>query len=406
MKNKLQEKFNEKKLFDFIEKHKFIIFFIIITAISLFLRSIMLGYESGDYKDFLRSWFHQLEAGGGLFALKNQIGNYNAPYMTIMAFLTYIPIEPLISIKLVSVIFDYICAITVMEIIKVLLKDNKNKQLYMLLGYSLVIFLPTVFLNSACWGQADSIYTAFVLMSLLYLFKHKYTNAFILLGIAFSFKLQIVFILPLYILMYLSERKFSIWNFALIPIMDFVMCLPAIVFGKSIMDCINVYVGQTSYYSHYLTMNYPNVYSLFLKTDLSNSPNSVLSINSFIGTIGIIFTVFVFVIIAFMVLYKKVRFDNKAIIEFAIWSILIATFFLPHMHDRYIYMADLIGLLYLIYNKKKFYIPLAIEFVSLYTYMYYLFGNPGISIQVVSILNFVLLTLYSKDMIKTYFNKL
>ena len=406
MKNKLQEKFNEKKLFDFIEKHKFIIFFIIITAISLFLRSIMLGYESDDYKDFLRSWFHQLEAGGGLFALKNQIGNYNAPYMTIMAFLTYIPIEPLISIKLVSVIFDYICAITVMEIIKVLLKDNKNKQLYMLLGYSLVIFLPTVFLNSACWGQADSIYTAFVLMSLLYLFKHKYTNAFILLGIAFSFKLQIVFILPLYILMYLSERKFSIWNFALIPIMDFVMCLPAIVFGKSIMDCINVYVGQTSYYSHYLTMNYPNVYSLFLKTDLSNSPNSVLSINSFIGTIGIIFTVFVFVIIAFMVLYKKVRFDNKAIIEFAIWSILIATFFLPHMHDRYIYMADLIGLLYLIYNKKKFYIPLAIEFVSLYTYMYYLFGNPGISIQVVSILNFVLLTLYSKDMIKTYFNKL
>ena len=406
MKNKLQEKFNEKKLFDFIEKHKFIIFFIIITAISLFLRSIMLGYESDDYKDFLRSWFHQLDAGGGLFALKNQIGNYNAPYMTIMAFLTYIPIEPLISIKLVSVIFDYICAITVMEIIKVLLKDNKNKQLYMLLGYSLVIFLPTVFLNSACWGQADSIYTAFVLMSLLYLFKHKYTNAFILLGIAFSFKLQIVFILPLYILMYLSERKFSIWNFALIPIMDFVMCLPAIVFGKSIMDCINVYVGQTSYYSHYLTMNYPNVYSLFLKTDLSNSPNSVLSINSFIGTIGIIFTVFVFVIIAFMVLYKKVRFDNKAIIEFAIWSILIATFFLPHMHDRYIYMADLIGLLYLIYNKKKFYIPLAIEFVSLYTYMYYLFENPGISIQVVSILNFVLLTLYSKDMIKTYFNKL
>ena len=76
------------------------------------------------------------------------------------------------------------------------------------------------------------------------------------------------------------------------------------------------------------------------------------------------------------------------------------------MHDMYIYMADLIGLLYLIYNKKKFYIPLAIEFVSLYTYMYYLFENPGISIQVVSILNFVLLTLYSKDMIKTYFNKL
>lgn len=75
------------------------------------------------------------------------------------------------------------------------------------------------------------------------------------------------------------------------------------------------------------------------------------------------------------------------------------------MHDRYMYMADVIGILYLIYNKRKFYIPLIIELVSLYTYMYYLFNSTAISIQLVSILNFVILIIYSVDMCKRYFFK-
>lgn len=325
--------------------------------------------------------------------------------MTILAILTYFPISPLFSIKVVSIIFDYICAFLIMEIIGILINENKNKEKYMLLGYSLAVFLPTVFLNSACWGQADSIYTAFVLMSLLNLFKKKYTKAFIFLGIAFSFKLQTVFILPLYILMYLSERKFSLLNFGLIPLMDFVMCLPAMLFGKSISSCINVYIGQTNAYSRFLTMNFPNVYSMFFKSGFENHPDLIAAPNDFVSTIGIYFTAFLFIIIAAIVLYKKVKFDNKAIIEFGLWSILICTFFLPHMHDRYMYMADIIGILYLIYNKRKLYIPLAIELVSLSTYMYYLFDAIALDITTVSIVNFVLIILYSWNMIKTYFIK-
>ena len=401
----MEKKVDERKIMQFIENNKFIIFFMIITALSLLLRSKMFNYISDDFKDYLSPWFNEIKEGGGLLALKNQIGNYNAPYMTIMALLTYIPISPLISIKLVSLVFDYICAFTVVEIIKTLLKDNKNVKIYMLLGYSIVLFLPTVFLNSACWAQADSIYTTFVLISLLYLFRQKYTKSFIFLGIAFSFKLQIVFILPLYILMYISERKFSIYNFLIIPLVDLVMCIPSMIFGKSITDCIMIYFNQAGEYGNFLTMNFPNVYSMFIKSIYNDAPNLIQNTNDIIGTIGLFFTMFVFIIIALMVLYKKIKFDNRAIIEFGIWSILIATFFLPHMHDRYMYMADVIGIVYLIYNKRKFYIPLIIELVSLYTYMYYLFNSTAISIQLVSILNFVMLIIYSADMCKRYFYK-
>lgn len=405
MEEKINKKINEKSIMNYIEKHKFFIFFLIITALSLLLRSKMFNFVSDDYRDFLGPWFNQLKDGGGLFALKNQIGNYNAPYLTIMALLTYIPIPSLISIKLVSIIFDYLCAFAVAKIIEVLLKDNKNKQIFMLIGYSLVVFLPTVFLNSACWGQADSIYTAFVLFSLLYLFKKKYTKSFIFLGIAFSFKLQIVFILPLYILMYISERKFSIYNFLIVPLVNVVMCIPSMLFGKSLVSCLMVYLNQTGEYSQFLTMNFPNVYSVFFKSNYTSAPNLIPNPNDMIASIGIYFTIFVFVLIALMVLYKKVKFDNRAIIEFGIWSVLIATFFLPHMHDRYMYIADLLGIIYLVYNKRKFYIPLIIELISLYTYMYYLYGFTAINIQIVSILNLILITFYSADMCKRYFLK-
>ncbi len=396
------------KIIKFIEKNKLIFAFMIITALSLLLRSEMFYYISGDYENFLNPWFNQLKYGGGLFALKNNIGDYNAPYMTIMALLTYIPISSIISIKLVSLIFDYICAFTVVEIIKVLLqdkKDNKNLLIDMIIGYSIVLCLPTVFLNSSFWAQCDSIYTAFVLIAILFLFKQKYTKSFIILGIAFSFKLQTVFILPLYILMYISERKFSIYNFLIIPLIDLVMCMPAILFGKSITDCILVYFNQASEYSQYLTMNLPNVYSIFIKSNFEDTPNLISNFNDIIAKIGVFFTVFIFILIAIMVLYKKVKFDNIAILEFGIWSILIATFFLPFMHDRYMYMADILGVIYLIYNKRKFYIPIIIELISLYSYMYYLFGYIAIDIQIVSILNLVLIVLYSRDMCKKYFKE-
>ena len=190
----------EEDIWIFIEKNKILIFFIIITALSVFLRISLYGFTFGDYDMFLEPWFYELKDGGGLWALNKNIGNYNAPYMTVLALLTYLPLSPLISIKTFSVIFDYICAIAVALISFEVLKGNKYRKMIALTLYGCVIFLPTVFLNSACWAQSDSIYTAFALLSLLFLIKKKYFRAFLFLGISFSFKLQFIFILPLYIL--------------------------------------------------------------------------------------------------------------------------------------------------------------------------------------------------------------
>ena len=233
----------EKKFIEFIEKHYIILSFIIITIIALLIRLTLLNYESNDYEVFISKWFNYMKENGGLKALANFPGNYTAPYMTIIALLTYIPINPLWLIKSVSIIFDFALAVSSVLLVKQLLKKNNN--FILLLTYFLILILPTVFLNSSMWGQCDSIYATFVILSLLFLFKGKYDISFIMLGISLSFKLQCIFILPLYIILYVSEKKYSIIDFLLIPTASLFMCLPAICFGMPLSKFITTYIYQT-----------------------------------------------------------------------------------------------------------------------------------------------------------------
>lgn len=47
-------------------------------------------------------------------------------------------------------------------------------------------------------------------------------------------------------------------------------------------------------------------------------------------------------------------------------------FFLPHMHERYAILADVLSIAYLFYNPRKFYIPLLTLLCSFAGYTVYL----------------------------------
>ena len=52
----------EDKVFEFINKHRIVIFFIIISGISLLVRFFLLRYESVDYTMFLKEWFDEINS--------------------------------------------------------------------------------------------------------------------------------------------------------------------------------------------------------------------------------------------------------------------------------------------------------------------------------------------------------
>ncbi len=396
-KNK-KKKYISKKIWDFLYSQKYLICFFIITVIAVLVRKPLMYFVSADFSGAIQQWFDELKRYGGIYALDRSIGNYNPPYITVLALLTYLNVKALTSVKIFSIVFDFICALAAMKIVNITMKTSKDKEreIVELLIYAAVLFLPTVILNSACWGQADSIYTAFILMSIVCLLEKKYIRAFILLGISFAFKLQFALILPLYILIYINERKMKIYDFLFIPLMYYILCLPALLMGKSLANCLGIYKGQLNQGAQYLSMNFPGVWNLIFPIE-ENSNGYVMCPDKNITTFGIWFTIAIFAVMACIVFYKKIRFNKETIIDFSLWTILISTFFLPHMHDRYLYIGDILSVLYLIYNRKRIFVPIGVSLVSIYGYSVYLFSNKVIPIQIVSVIFLIIVIVVTND---------
>ena len=376
----------EKELLEFISEKYLFFGFIFVTLFALIMRFSMFSYESGDYVTFLSGWFDYLKNNGGILALATYQGNYNAPYITIMALLTYLPFNSLYLIKFVSIIFDFGLALSAAALVKYLVP--KKKDFYYFLTYSIILFIPEVVLNSALWGQCDAGYTMFIILALLYLFKEEYFKSFIFLGISFALKLQFIFILPLFIVAYFIKKKFSISNFLIIPIVNLILCLPAIIIGKPINDLLLVYFKQAGEYKDYLNLNFINIYGL------------IEGNGTILHFFGVFTTLFVCLIMLIYLIYKKVNLTNKKMLNLGLWFVVIVTFLLPSMHERYIYLGCVLAVIYLITYKENFIITISIILCSILTYFNYLFGINFDYKGLIIIAYTIVIAYYTKDLLR------
>lgn len=374
----------EQRIIDFMEKHINLIVFSILIILAVGTRYLLLSYESPDYIVFLKPWFEALKESGGLKALANYPGDYNAPYMTIMALLTYIKINPLYTLKAVSIFFDFLLAIITYKLIKEVLAKDKNNKHYAMVGTIAMLFLPTILLDGALWSQCDVIYTTFIVFALYYLYKEKMTKSFIFLGLSFSFKLQFVFILPVYLILYFKKRNFSIINFFIIPLVDFILCIPSIIAGKPILECLLVYAKQTQTYNS-LNLNFPNIYSLINGSE------------KYLSKLGIVLLIVIFALVFWYIVKKKIKFNFESILLLSIWSIVICTFLLPYMHERYMFAADVLSIIYAMIYKRNFLIALGIEFISIVSYTMFLFNNYEIPSYILAFIFLAIVIYLTKD---------
>ena len=375
----------EKKCLEFLEKHRVIIFLVLISIAAFIARICLLNYESADYEYFLSPWFQYLKSHGGLSALKSFPGNYNAPYMTIMALLTYLPFKTLYLIKSVSIVFDFVLAILSAKLVYKIAGDNKKWLSY--ITYALVLFMPQVLINSAFWAQCDSMYASFCILALILLLDKKYTKAFIALGFAFAFKLQFIFILPIFIILYFSKKEFSILNFLIIPLVNFILCIPAMIAGKPIIDCMLIYSKQADTYNK-LQLNFINIYRF-----ITNESN-------YIRTAGLIVTLVICMLTLFYVLEKKIKWNNEKIITLALWFLVIITFTLPSMHDRYLYVGEVLSIIYYIRYRKNGALVTIINLNAIVNYSNFLFWNPDVDCVLLAVIYLFTLLHFTKNTFK------
>ncbi|MBQ9375741.1 MAG: glycosyltransferase family 39 protein [Ruminococcus sp.] len=379
-KNKIYEKFNLENIKQAVKRINYdsIVFIALITVFALIARVCLFPKESGDYHQFLLPWYNQLKDNGGIAAIGMNIGDYMPTYYYIMAILTYLPLSPLVAIKLVSCIADVILAIMMYKTVKHL-TNSKNKSL---VAYAVTLFLPSVILNSSAWGQCDSIYTLFIVLSLYSVLRGKSWRCMLYFSIAFMFKIQAVFFAPV-ILILLMKRKINTTFVLAFPLVYFVTIMPAVMAGANFLHLLTVYFRQAGQYK-LLNMYIQNAWSILFEV---TSPE--------LSKAGVYFAGGIVLIAIFLVFRSKIELTNKNIVTLSALFVLLVPFVLPHMHERYYYPATIMALLFVMINPKKIWTLLIMEFCLFQAEAHNLFGKEALEFNFsIMLVTFVLVTYF------------
>jgi Gpi18-like mannosyltransferase len=188
----------------------------VFSIVAVCIRYLGRDFTSADLENCLGSWYLEITgAGSGIASLQAYTGDYSMPYIFMMWLWGKLPMPFEYSIKILNSVFDFTQAI----VIGMIVRHFKPKDSFgFIKGYAVALLVPNVFLNSAYWGQCDGMYCTFLFAALLCYLKEKYPVMMLMLGGAFSFKLQAVFMIPFVLIVYWLNKKFSIFQFLIIPL--------------------------------------------------------------------------------------------------------------------------------------------------------------------------------------------
>lgn len=383
----------ESKAIGFIKRYILLFLLGAITILAVFIRICGMDFQSDDFNSFLNPWWGIIKYSD-FTGLAAQVGNYNIPYQIIIYLMTLLPLNALYAYKIVSIIFDFVLAISTAMLIYSFAKSNA--RLKAVIAYSAVLLSATVIFNSSFWAQCDSIYTSFIILAILFLHKDKPIASFVFTGIAFAFKLQTVFILPVLLYYWISTKKISILHFFIIPAVDVIMCLPAIIMGRPFIDIITIYAEQTDY-GKLIQMNCPNFYALMCD---GNDMTYYYLFKQF----SVFLTIAVLGIMMCIIIYKKVDLKNiEVFLLTTAWTVFTCIMFLSSMHERYGYLLDIILIVYAAVSAKHLWLPIVSTLISLRGYCYYLFSYELVSLKVTAIICTALYVYITFLLVKTIF---
>lgn len=326
------------------------------TALALVIRASLLDFQSGDYLTFLAPWTQFFRDNGGFAALRYSLGNYNPPYMYFLALFSYFDMSELYLIKLLSVLFDVLLAWACMKLLG-LYTGSRAK----LLGvFFAVLFLPTVVINGAYWAQCDSIYAFFGIYALYLGLRGRGCASMVSLAACFAFKLQAVFIIPVFFILLLAKKLR--WRQLLVfPAAYIVFMLPALLAGRPFIETVTLYFAQAGTVGDAMNYNAPSLTSMFQWSGNTEGPSMLL-----------IAAAFALVLAAYAVAaVKRSSLDDTVILGFALLLAMGIPYLLPHMHDRYFFISGVLALVLAFRDWRFFPVPLLAELASLHCYYAY-----------------------------------
>lgn len=340
----------------------------VITGAVLLGKISLLDYVSDDYDIFLSNWIYSYSQMGWKQGLGTYIqSDYTPPYLYLLLLISRVQdYPPQYLVKAISMAFEVLMAYGVMKIAALKVKGDGAR----LLVFHIASLLPTVVFNGAYWGQCDVIYTSLCLMALYMGLKGRSAGSMVFFGLALSFKLQTVFFMPVMLPLWLTKR-IKLRHLLLIPVTYMVMMIPALWGGKSLRHVLTVYMQQADQYN-FITMNAPNWYQMLPDLD------SKLLYEMFSPMAMMLGFACVMAMCALITVYRD-RLTVDSTVLTCLVMVAGMTYFLPKMHERYMFGADVLSLAAAVYLPgRRFLLPLCFGFAS---YVAYTAGLPGDTIM-------------------------
>lgn len=333
-----------------------------LLAASTVVRIFAYPTVVSDYTEFFAKWLSVLAHASGLSALATSFSNYPPLYLYLFKILTVIPVDGLYGIKTLSLAFEIVIAAAAAWMVgKTAPRPySRNEQF---LVFAAMLCVPTLLINGSLWGQVDALYAAFVLLSLFAILRKSPLAAAIAYGVALSFKIQAIFFLPVFLGYLLRDtRRFG--YVLILPAVYLISVMPAWLAGASLSHLLAIYLDQANEYP-FLSLNSSSVFAI--TQGLQISPNVQVAL-SWAG-IAVAGTYASYIACRIMRLPSV---DAASWLYFTLLSVIAIPYFLPHMHERYFYLADMFSVIYVFYVPKHWYIPIFVVASSFIAYSAFL----------------------------------
>ena len=327
-----------------------------LTLIGLGIRVILRVVITDDWLMYWDPWISDLKEMGFSYLATDRY-DYTPTFVYILWAISRLPINPMTAYKGLHCVLDFVAA----GILGKMIWEVTGSKRKGILSYGLFLIVPTIWANSALWAQCDIIFMTFLLLCFYYLFEDRPCKAMFFYGMAFVFKLQSLFIFPFLVILWVN-KKVDLKHFLWIPALYFLSIVPAWIAGRPLMDLINIYMAQGAQDVWSLSIKWPNIYQIignqFFLLEYASAGTWLI--------LGIL------MVILYAMAQKRYRITNEFIVQMALFFAILTPWFLPHMHERYGCVADILAIIYAMMNTKKFYFPLVQILVSFNSYRAYL----------------------------------
>jgi Gpi18-like mannosyltransferase len=337
-------------------------------AVTVAIRLSLLDYRSGDMRDCLLEWCNAIQENGLAQALKSGTIDYNVPYVYFLWLVTKLPWDRVITIKALSIVCDYACAAAAASIVW---RIHRSALRAVTVAFALLV-VPTVVFNGAFWGQCDMVYVAPLVGGIAAALGRRHATAAVLFGVAIATKLQAAFLLPL-LGVWVVRREFPWRPLLLIPLVFFLWLVPAWIAGCSLLDLLSIYPRQTGHALE-LSSNAPSIY-VFLPGDAH-----------WFGKFGLWFATAVILMLSLACICTRARTTAALVVRQAAALACVTPFLLPRMHERYVFLGDVLCLIYAFLWPRHFWVALLVIGASFSCYFKFLFQTLPVPLPIASLM--------------------